>query len=35
MTSQFDDMTPWPICFDVDVFILSSLVAGPSLMSIS
>ena len=35
MTSQFFDMTSNSIFFDVVLFLLSSLVAGPSFMSIS
>ena len=31
---QFADMTSSSICFDVDVFLLSSLVTGPSFISI-
>ena len=33
--SQFADMRTLPIFFDFDVFPLSSLVTGPSFMSIS
>ena len=32
MTSQFTVMTPLSIFFDVDLFLLSSLVTGPSFM---
>ena len=35
MTSQFSDMTSSSIFFDVVLFFLSSLVTGPSFMSIS
>ena len=35
MTSQFSDMTSSSIFFDVVLFLLSSLVTGPSFMSIS
>ena len=35
MTSQFSDMTSTSNFFDVVLFLLSSLVAGPSFMSIS
>ena len=35
MMSQFSDMTPKSIFFDVILFLLSSLVTGPSTMSIS
>ena len=35
MTSQFTSMTSSSIFFDVDVFLLSSLVTTPNLMSIS
>ena len=35
MTSQFSDMTSTSIFFDVVLFLLSSLVTGPSFMSIS
>ena len=35
MTSQFADMTSLSIFFDVAVFFSSSLVTGPSLMSMS
>ena len=35
MTSQFAEMTESSIFFDVAVFLLSCLVAGPSFMSIS
>ena len=35
MTSQFSDMTSTSNFFDVVLFLLSSLVTGPSLMSIS
>ena len=35
MTSQFISMTPSPNNFDVDLFLLSSLVAGLSFMSVS
>ena len=32
MTSQFSDMTSWPIFFDVVLFLFSSLDTGPSLI---
>ena len=35
MTSQIPDMTSSSIFFDVVLFLLSSLVTGPSFMSIS
>ena len=35
MTSQFADMTSSSDFFDVDPFLLSSLVTGPSFMSMS
>ena len=35
MTSQFFDMTSWLSFLDVVLFLLSSLVTGPSFMSIS
>ena len=35
MTSQFPDMTSSSNFFDVAVFLLSSLVTGPSFMSIT
>ena len=35
MTSQFSDMTSTSIFFDIVLFLLSSLVTGPSFMSIS
>ena len=35
MTLQFADMTLWSNFFDVLLFLLSSLVTGPSFMSIS
>ena len=35
MAFEFADMTSSSICFDVDVFLLSSLVNVPSLMSVS
>ena len=35
MASTFTEMTPSPIFFDVVLFLLLSLVAGPSFMSIS
>ena len=35
MTSKFADMTSSSNCFDIFMFLLSSLVTGPSFMSIS